>query len=231
MNNDNMLTFVEAWLLAKEGKDTSEAIENQEKRGQASVVRNQRLPKKVNDHTVPREIFFNNVTSDMSYEERKLVTDKNLVDYTRAQYEKMGIEVVDEYDDLFWNVRLPDGWEVKATDHAMWNELRDDKNRKRATFFYKAAFYDRSAFINFETRFNIQATHISDNYNDYDEWRKSDLQGTVRDGEVIICQTRCVPATCDYAEDDKIKNMLYDELEVFMLEHYPEYRDINAYWD
>lgn len=43
-NSDNRLTFLDAMLYAMEGKDPSKAIENQEKRGQQMVVRNQRLP-------------------------------------------------------------------------------------------------------------------------------------------------------------------------------------------
>lgn len=31
----------------------------------------------------------------------------------------------------------------------------DDKGRKRMNFFYKAAFYDRDAFVNFNTRYSI----------------------------------------------------------------------------
>ena len=40
-------TFIDALLYAIEGEDPSKAIENTEKRAQQSVVRNQRLPKKV----------------------------------------------------------------------------------------------------------------------------------------------------------------------------------------
>ena len=147
MNNNTMLTFLDAWL----DSDPSGAIERQEKRGQEEVVRKQRLPKKVNDHNVPNEIFFAGVTKDMSWEDRKAVTDQNVINYTKTMYKNVGIEILDSYDDLFWNVKLPEGWEVKATDHTMWNELVDDKSRKRASFFYKAAFYARDAFI----RFNI----------------------------------------------------------------------------
>ena len=44
MNTDTMLTFLDALMLSNEGKDPSIAIENQEKRGQAELVRTQRLP-------------------------------------------------------------------------------------------------------------------------------------------------------------------------------------------
>ena len=45
---DDMTTmFFDAMMYAMEGEDPSKAIENQERRGQQSVVRNQRLPKEI----------------------------------------------------------------------------------------------------------------------------------------------------------------------------------------
>ena len=51
-------------------------------------------------------------------------------------------------DPLFCNVVLPAGWKKRATDHEMWTELVDDEGRVRAMIFFKAAFYDRDAFVN-----------------------------------------------------------------------------------
>lgn len=228
---DNMITFLDAWLLSERGENPSKAIENQEKRGQAEVVRTQRLPKKINDHNVPHEIFWSGTTQGMDYETIQQITSANIEAYTRVQYEKMGIEIISEADELFWNVKFPEGWEVKATDHAMWNEVRDNKGRKRMTFFYKAAFYDRHAFSNLQTRFRLDVTHTADPDSDYDVWEASDLQGTVKDGDTIIYQTRCVPTTGDYDKEAKIKDELREELRTFMNEHWPEYKDVHAYWD
>ena len=232
MDRDTMLTFFDAWMLAQEGENPTKAIENQEKRGQSNVVKNKRLPKKTNEHTVPREIFFRGISNDMPYEERRKIVDQNIFEYTREQYEKMGIEIISEYDDLFWSVVLPEGWDIKATDHTMWNELLDNKGRKRATFFYKAAFYDRDAFTNFETRYKITTDHVAD-YDTvgYEAWRMSDHIGLVKDGEEVIYKTACVPATGDYEKDNKIKNKLYEELEEYMKENYPNYESVQAYWD
>ena len=73
-----------------------------------------------------------------------------------AQYESMGIKVIGptEGDEIFLDVILPEGWKKQGTDHARWNNLLDDKGRVRAQYFYKAAFYDRSAHVNFCTRYN-----------------------------------------------------------------------------
>lgn len=50
-------------------------------------------------------------------------------------------------DPIFVDVILPPGWKVNPTDHSMWSDLLDASGKKRAAIFYKAAFYDRSAFI------------------------------------------------------------------------------------
>jgi hypothetical protein len=52
-----------------------------------------------------------------------------------------------ENDNLFQYVELPAGWQKKPTDHSMWSLLFDDKGVQRASIFYKAAFYDRDAFL------------------------------------------------------------------------------------
>ncbi len=106
-------------------------IEGQEKRGQSELVNSCQLPSRHGGHGKDGSAF--------------------------EQYEKMGIKVIGltKGDTMFAEVELPEGWKKRGTGHSMWNELVDDKGRVRATFFYKAAFYDRDAFIHFERRFNI----------------------------------------------------------------------------
>jgi len=230
-DNDMMLTFMDAMLYAMEGENPSKAIENQERRGQQSVVRNQRLPKKLNDTSVPREVRFVGVEDSMEWKEKRTIVTQNNIEYTKQQYERMGITIVEEYDDLFWNVTLPEGWEIKATDHSMWNNLFDDKGRKRADFFYKAAFYDRDAFINFSTRFHAGVDHVADPGSDYEIWKNSDYQGTVKDGEEVIFSTERVAVTGSLDGDDEVQDTLRGQLEKYMKENYPNYTDIHAYWD
>jgi len=60
-----------------------------------------------------------------------------------------GFEIVNlnPRDSLFIEVKLPAGWKINPTSHSMWNNIVDETGKLRATFFYKAAFYDRSAFL------------------------------------------------------------------------------------
>lgn len=230
MNNDNMITFMDAMLYAMEGENPSKAIENQERRGQQSVVRNHRLPKKMNELSIPKEIKWNGIEDYMEWEEKNKIVKQNNIEYTKQQYEKMGITNIEEYDDLFWNVTLPEGWEIKATDHNMWNNLIDNNGRKRANFFYKAAFYDRDAFINFDTRYHVCVDHVADPKSAYKVWADSDYQGTVKDGDEVIFSTECVAITGSYDGDDKVKEELGKQLEIYMEKNYPNYKDIHAYW-
>ena len=80
----------------------------------------------------------------------------------RSQFEKMGIVFGENIDDLFVEVQLPEGWKKEPTDHSMWSNLLDEQNRKRAMIFYKAAFYDRDAFINILNRYRISSFEYSD---------------------------------------------------------------------
>jgi hypothetical protein len=63
----------------------------------------------------------------------------------RITYEK------DVVDGIFVKASLPIGWKkVAAPDHSMWSYIVDETGKKRAGIFYKAAFYDRRAYIRLE---------------------------------------------------------------------------------
>ena len=98
--------------------DSSRAIMDQEADGQQSFV---------GSDTLPTEIQGNG----------------------KAILEAAGVKFlgVVEGDDLFQYVQLPAGWKKEGTGHSMWSSLVDDKGQERASIFYKAAFYDRRAFM------------------------------------------------------------------------------------
>lgn len=189
------------------------------------------LPKKINDHCVPHEIRFRGVTPSMEYKEEREIVIRNNIDFTKEQYEKMGITIHDEADDLFWNVSLPEGWSIKATDHRLWKHVYDEKGRKRADFFYKAAAWDRDAFINFETRYHAKVDHVADSSCVYEIWKKSDFQGTVSDGDRVIFETQKISSTEDFKKDDENKKELWAILNVYLEQNYPDYKNFHSYWD
>jgi hypothetical protein len=54
----------------------------------------------------------------------------------------------DPEDPMFRPATLPDGWKREGSSHAMWSYIVDERGIRRVSIFYKAAFYDRSAFMN-----------------------------------------------------------------------------------
>lgn len=58
---------------------------------------------------------------------------------------------VDKFDSMFRPATLPAGWRKEGSDHSMWSYIVDELGRRRVAIFYKAAFYDRSAFMRLVT--------------------------------------------------------------------------------
>lgn len=56
-------------------------------------------------------------------------------------------------DSLFMQAKLPPGWSKKGSSHDMWSYIVDEQGRERCSVFYKAAFYDRDAFLNVSPRY------------------------------------------------------------------------------
>jgi hypothetical protein len=89
-----------------------------------------------------------------------------------------------EGDPMFRYATLPPGWEKRRTDHSMWTELRDERGRKRASIFYKAAFYDRSAHMSAARRYAATLDYSEEAYRRQREQRE--FVGIVTDcGEII----------------------------------------------
>jgi hypothetical protein len=65
------------------------------------------------------------------------------------RFAEMGVVFGDEIpgDNVFRSATVPSGWKMQPTDHSYWSNLVDESGKMRATVFYKAAFYDRSARI------------------------------------------------------------------------------------
>jgi hypothetical protein len=68
--------------------------------------------------------------------------------------------VPDTSDSLFRAATLPDGWTKRGSDHAMWSYILDEHGRQRVSIFYKAAFYDRRAFMRLDSVHNYVWTLI-----------------------------------------------------------------------
>lgn len=160
---------------------------------------------------------------------------KEMLHCTKEQLEKIGIIFGESADDLFYNVTLPEGWKKQPTSHSMWSDLLDEKGRKRASIFYKAAFYDRKAHISIESRFHItsqptdaQGNAVSYEDDDYRD-RATHLRQIVTDalaGEPIFTGNGIVER-----RDHPKKDALYAECKAWLDDAYPNWEDATEYWD
>lgn len=175
-------------------KGTSQMIYDQEAVGQESFVGSETLPSK------------------MLYPEnaKKMLKKWGFVFHGEV-----------EGDPMFHYVTLPEGWKKERTDHSMWSKLLDQQGRERASIFYKAAFYDRSAHLSLTCRYGF--------HTDYD---RRDAEGV----EVVIvtdCGER-IHETEPLANEDGQNWESYEKSKkvavAWLDERYPRWRDPTAYW-
>lgn len=185
-----------SWLLGGAPKK----IERQEAEGQRSFVKSETLPTDLRGST-----------------------EYN----SRAILEAAGVKFVCEVPDdpMFQVVELPAGWEKKPTDHSMWSDLVDDKGRKRASIFYKAAFYDRSAHMGLETRFGIRQ--------DYERQDKENVAVVhVMDCGKVVFATEPIQLPSERSKEYyEVSEAARSGAIAWLDQNYPDWRNPGAYWD
>ncbi len=134
----------------------------------------------------------------------------------------LGIEFGKTVDRVFIEAALPDGWKIVPTTHAMWSDLVDDKGRKRAAIFFKAAFYDYNAHISFSCRYVI------------DDYVNVEVNGVkMRKCQVIDKATDKPLWTSEAAGDrdyDK-QDAHRDKAKLWLDANYPKHNDPFSYWN
>ena len=133
-----------------------------------------------------------------------------------------GIKFGNVVDKIFIEALLPEGWKIVPTSHAMWSDLVDDKGQKRAGIFYKAAFYDYNAHINFECRYvvNGYATREDGGI------KLRGCQVVDRSTEKVLWSSEYVGER-DYDAQDKNR----DEALKWLNKTFPQHGDPFAYWN
>lgn len=146
----------------------------------------------------------------------------------RKQIEAMGIVYGEPVDDLFVKVQLPEGWRKERTDHSMWSNLLDAKGRKRASIFYKAAFYDLDAHIGLNAFHTIDTEFLAEDGFRIEYGEHAYVQYVVKDADGKACFTsERLPEDHGYMESDKVRAQCKEWLN----EHRPQWGDPLAYWD
>lgn len=146
----------------------------------------------------------------------------------RTVMEAWGIEFGEPLPDdpLFCEARLPAGWSRKETEHPMWSVVIDDKGHERAEIFYKAAFYDRRAFVRSRERFCVRVDY------DFSEQYAGQLRYVVTcDDDVLHTEERRYEGG-KYGVDYRVsENDAGSACEAWLNSHYPDHADPVKSWD
>lgn len=119
-------------LISAINGNSNTTIENIEKKGRDKILDKIQLPiygLHINGKVFDRE------------ETKEIVAKK---------YKELGIEIINEENDLFYNVKLPYNIKLNGSESVYWTYLVDENGKELASIFYKAVFYDRDAFINID---------------------------------------------------------------------------------
>lgn len=151
----------------------------------------------------------------------------------RATWEALGFVFGEPEDDLFVNVKFPEGWRKQVTEHSMWTHLLDANGRKRGSIFYKAAFYDRSAHVHLEGRFHATWEPVGG-------WEAKERRyvGVVKDCNVVVFTTVPTEVEPDARQNREAwlkwcdtKDAKVREAENWLRTKYPDHQNVCAYWD
>lgn len=183
------------------------AVERQEARGQHEAVNSTQLPA------------------------------KGLIGAERPVWEALGLKIVNTSgkDSLFVEVELPKGWTKRSTDHYLWNEIVDDKGRVRGMFFYKAASYDRDAFMQSPPqRYTVRV----DSSGPRDEWKRTFRYQVLDGGKKVLFSTEAEKLEYEqfdrekYDANEVTEKRLRAECEAWLVANgFPNWKDATAYWD
>lgn len=136
---------------------------------------------------------------------------------TRGQLAAIGFKFGADVDDLFVHCELPVGWTKEGTSHSMHSNLLDEQGRKRASIFFKAAFYDCRADMTVNQRYRVNAWQQGST----DQMRRVD----VVDGDKVIKE---------FGETDRANwsnmDLLRQRAEAWLSDNYPAWKDPMAYW-
>ena len=149
----------------------------------------------------------------------------------REEWEKLGFSFKDlESDNVLCQAELPEGWILAPTDHSMWNRIYDDKDRVRGSMFYKAAFYDRSAHMYLSPRYGVKTRFVGP--------KEQDAEIYFGNEDEVLFVAGIVEGLYNYKLDDNTRKQKREEekrlLKLafdFAEKNYPNYGDVNAYWD
>ena len=154
----------------------------------------------------------------------------------REMMEELGFVFGENVDGLFVSAKFPEGWTIKPTSHSMHSDLLDDKGRKRASIFYKAAFYDRNANIYLTKRYNYRQFPCDENNDvlpdecDWNSVQYDTVAATDNDKPIHFFGMVTRVNTYDRGYYDLVDKMRADAAE-WLDKNFPDHKNVLAYWD
>jgi hypothetical protein len=131
----------------------------------------------------------------------------------------LGFTLGDPIDDLFRHARLPQGWRKQPSpEDSRTTLLLDAQGRKRGYVWYKAAWYDQSAYMVLSRRYRKQV----DQYKTPTRRQIGHDQAT----DAMLWHS------AEYAREDYKASERYEqEANDWLDAHYPDWHSPVAYWD
>jgi hypothetical protein len=154
----------------------------------------------------------------------------------KEQLKSLGFVFGKSADKLFIACKFPEGWSKRPTDHSMWSDLVDSKGRIRGNIFYKAAFYDESAFMRLCRRFRCI---VEPQESCKSNIEKKDKEQKVWVGRVYDHDNKVIheiKMNKDSSDDDvdsriKVSQKLDKKIREWLADNYPDWENVMAYWD
>jgi len=165
----------------------------------------------------------------------KAVADETLpiVMETWDALERLGFKKGKRQDELFQSCVFPAGWKkLPFPDDSRWNHIVDDKGRARGRFFYKAAFYDQTAFGRLESRYGVEVGYLKDGNKIVKAVDRSAKynERTGRSKDRVLFKIK-VEKDPDFKRVERQENLACLAAGVFLAERFPGWDDLTAYWD
>jgi hypothetical protein len=143
----------------------------------------------------------------------------------------IGITLGKEVDLLFREAHLPPGWTITpSSDDHRTTILRDAKGHQRGYIWYKAAYYDRSAYFRIQTRYWVQRDYteggggnfatVHDRVQARNIWQAEPLKSPGPDGAPDAWEK--------YEEAQAAQNRAAVD---WVSERYPDWENPAAYWE
>ncbi len=151
-----------------------------------------------------------------------------------AYLESLGF-VFGNDDGLLVDCALPPGWKLAEHPHPMLTRLLDADGAERALQFYKAAFYDKQAHINWQARYDPRMYRAASPDLPEDAEEKSGVPMEDQHACVIVYDHKRRQVIwksdtllrVDWQARDAARRAAHE----WLAEHYPRYADPFAYWE